>query len=248
MILNNTGSLTTQEITFLRSLLESITNDNIKEFSFSENKIKEFTKNKVFLDAFNLLFSKQILTISTLNVCSICNLQEDFCSCSEKTINKFKYYNLNLNQLYVYILSSIKDLYDASIEEIKELDDEINFMLKGKNYEIKIHIYISKLSKEFLQSLSKTKELHITILPLAYFIDNLSNNIYEWHQFMQEDEILKIKRQILEQKMNVKSKEIYFLDLGDDLEVRQVEIIRDIFKEFLVKKGFVISEYSQFRE
>lgn len=238
------------EISLIKIIVESVTNSTLTNFNFSEYEIHNLLKtNNIQSQTLTSLQNKLIIETSIIKKCNSCDLNVEFCTCEiPKNIN-IKYFSLNMGKLLNYIFNTIEDFYICSAKTRIINKDIIEIILNNNEIDIRAFLYLNKLTNEFIQSVNLPNCVLISMMPVDYVeIENSNNKIYEWHEILNKDNVDNIYRVFKEINKQVKSKELYYLDLGDDLEIRQIEIIRDLFRTYLIKNKFQISQASCFKD
>lgn len=233
---NITKYFSENEIKLLTAMINSINVDSITNYCFKKPEIDRL------LDIYNLkqevidsLKFKRIILESVSKVCKNCGELDEICECKEKEIVKKVYYKIVYKVFIEYFIETFSLYYKVKLNKIDTSDEDI-IQYNIKNYEIIIEIYGNLLQKEFCNQFNLKNKLAISIMPLEFDCPNL--RIYEWSEILDKENINRLQIKINELNDEIKNKDFYFIDVGDDASVEDVENMRMVLRKYLLKIGF----------
>lgn len=231
--------LTDEDIRFILLLINCITYYSIENYWFEEEKINEILyENDINTQIIDKLVFENILQKDIIKKCNNCNEQISLCECFEKDIIEKRFYKIVPITLIEYFKNTFSIYYNVNLKKINS-NNEYEELYSIDRYDIKIQINYRELQEEYLDNVKLNDRIVISIMPLKEsLIDN--SNIYEWHEVLNENNINNLKIKISDLNSGIKSNDFYYLNLGDDLKVEEIESIREVLGEYLQIKGFSI--------
>lgn len=229
--------LTKSEIFLLGKCIESCRNNSIKKYSFSEKEINEsMQENQFDKSILDKLISKQIMKYDLLQRCRKCGNDIDYCTCVESELEEIKYLQIDIGIFSNYIIRTIEYIYNIQLVSQLTFDNGITFkMKKSKGEEFNFKLYFNRILQDFLTGNSQNPEIIISIMPLKS--DQSDLYVFEWSEFLINTD--KIKDYLKDYYIKIKSKDFYFIDVGDDMDILEIETIRDKLRIYLKVNGFV---------
>lgn len=231
--------LADEDIRFILLLINCITGDSIENYWFEEEEIsKILNDNEINTNIVDKLIFENILQKDITKICNNCNEEISLCECFEKDIIEKKYYKIVPITLIEYFKNTFSTYYNVNLKKISSNND-YEELYSIDNYDIKIQINYRDLQEEYLENIKLKDRIIISIMPLKETLSD-NTNIYEWHEVLNKDNISNLKIKISDLNSGVKSNDFYYLNLGDDLKVEEIESIREVLGEYLQIKGFSV--------
>lgn len=236
MVSNLMDTFSEKEIYLLTLLINKVNDDTFVNYWFEKEVvyelIKDFSLDESSIDS---LIYKKIIKGELIKRCRKCHEDFSVCECEEKDIDIKEYLTINLEKFIEYFVNTFVQDYKIELEKIEENDAlKCSFCVIGR--ETKLQINFRKFQDELSNNIRTENKLIISVMPLDTNYDNCT--IFEWHEILDKDNINKLKIKLEDLNKNFTSKDFYYLDIGDDCSVEDVENIRTILRKYLINKGY----------
>lgn len=231
--------LNKEEIMLLQLMINSVDEgvNSLEDYWYPENKLISFTEiKKMDKSIIGELNFCEILEKKVTRYCYNCEENIDDCDCEEPDIHEESYYRIRIKKLVDYFKETFSYLYNINLEDEVKSDIKITNIIK--NYDVKLDIYLNNIEDEYVYSLNLKDRIVVSIMPLHKA--TREQGIYEWHELLDSNTIDSLKVKIKDIRNSSASEDFYYFDLGDDLQVEEVETIRNVLEKFL--------ELNQYRE
>lgn len=224
------------EIKLLTVMINSVNINNIEGYFFKKAEIyKSLNEYNLDEDTVKSLNFKQVIKESVSKICKNCCSEIELCECEEKEVEEKIYYKIEYETFMEYFIKTFCMYYKIELKKI-ETKDKCEFQYSIENSEIVIQISIVSLQKEFCNDFDSKNKVLISIMPIDFECNNL--RIYEWHEVLNKYNIDSLKIEIRELSENLKNKDFYFIDAGDDISIEDIENMRMVLRKYLLKIGF----------
>jgi hypothetical protein len=236
MVSNLMDTFNEKEIYLLTLLINKVNNDTIADYWFERELVDELTKDfNLDINIIDSLIYKKVIKSDVIKRCEKCNEDLNVCECEEQVIDTKEYIAINLEKFIEYFVNTFVQYYKIEIEKIEQIDAvQSTFCVIGR--ETKLQINFKKFQHELSKNIKTENKLIISVMPLDDNYDN--STIFEWHEILDKDNINKLKIKLEDLNKNFTSKDFYYLDIGDDCSVEDVENIRTILRKYLINNGY----------
>lgn len=208
----------------------------INKYSFNESEIRDILRDiEIEYEIINEMEVYGLLDKNTITYCKSCNDSIALCCCDENSSDTYKivYYTINQDVLINGITDAINYRYMLKLEEKKNKEDYNMYIDDKKN--INIYILKSDINEEMISNINNGKNIIITLFDI---VSNVDSYIYRWYDILDSGRVDFFKDKIENYLKNIRSSDSFYFDLGDDLEIADIENIRMVFREYLTNKGY----------
>lgn len=233
--------LNEDEIKLISCLINSTNAETIEEYWFDDNQVQSILSiNKIQPTIINELKFKNIFEEDVLKKCELCGESIEFCECNEKHYISLIFYKIDISKLIEYFINTFSQYYGVILDKMGSETSNNKIEYNIKDMDIKLQLNFRKLQQEYIYDINSRDRIIISIMPL---VECFASNIYEWHEVLDNNNISSLKITLEDLNNTFKSKDFYYLDLGDDLDVNDIENIRSVLNKYFVLKGY--SNYTE---
>lgn len=230
-------SLDKQEIKLITLMINSVRDgfDCLEGYYYGKQELSDLIKiSDLNESVIRELEFYGVLCKDTHKYCSNCTEADNICNCEEPSFYEEDYYKVNVDIFIEYFKKTFSNIYNVDL--LEDFSSDYKKIYVVKEYDVKLEVYLKLLEEDYVSSISSKDKIIISIMPLNQ--NSREKGIYEWHELLDSITVDELKIKIKDISKNNKSEDFYYFDLGDDLEVGEVERIRTVLSKYFELKDY----------